>query len=89
MSAVTAISRASDAIGDPVVSGIRSFRNDDAVDQRTFGQAHEGVGDEMDRQGMPLGDAEGLILHGAGVGIDVDRRMAGLGFGFAAHAAAV
>ena len=79
----------SDVLDDPVVGGIGTFSNDDPVDQRTLGQAHEGVRHEMDVQAVPLGNAHRLVLDGARVGIDVDRRMLRFGFRFVAHAAAV
>jgi hypothetical protein len=60
------------ALGDPVVGGIGAVGDDDAADQRPLGQAHPSVGDEMDGEAMPLRHAHGLVLHGAGVGVDVE-----------------
>lgn len=67
-----------DAGGDPVVGRIRPVGYDHALDQRTLGQPHEGVGNEMDGEPVPLGHAHGLVFHGAGVGVDVDRCRQGL-----------
>ena len=67
-----------DARGDPVVGRVGAVGDDHALDQRTLGQAHEGVRHEVDGEPVPLGHAHGLVLHGAGVGVDVDRCRQGL-----------
>ena len=43
-----------------------------ALDEGTLGQAHEGVGHEVDGEPMPLGHAHRLVLNGAGIGVYVD-----------------
>ena len=59
-------------LGDPVVGGVRAVGDDHALDQRPLGQAHQAVRHEVDDEPVPLGHAHGLVLHGAGVGVDVE-----------------
>jgi hypothetical protein len=73
-----------DTLGNPVVRRIRAIRHHDAADEGTFGQPHPGIRDEMDDETMPLGDAHGLVLDWAGVGVDVEDGEWDLGAGHSA-----
>ena len=66
------------ALGDPVVGRVRAVGDHHALDQRAVRQPHPAVGDEMHDQPVPLRHPHHLVLHGAGVGVDVE----GDGHGF-------
>ena len=59
--------------GDPVVGSVGPIRDHHTLDQRPQRQPHVGVGHEVHCQSMPLSHPDRLVLHGAGVGVDVDR----------------
>ena len=60
------------ALRDPVVGGVHAGTGGDALDQRILRHADEIARDHADRQAMPVRDAIDLVLHRAGVGIDID-----------------
>ena len=60
------------ALRDPVVGGIHAGTGGDALDQRILRHADEIARDHADRQAVPDRDAIDLVLHRAGVGIDID-----------------
>ena len=72
MSEVMTISPLRGAFRDPVVGGIHAGTGGDALDQRILRHADEIARDHADRQAMPDRDAIDLVLHRAGVGIDID-----------------
>ena len=65
------------ALRDPVVGGVHAGTGGDALDQRILRHADEIARDHADGQAVPGGDAIDLVLHRAGVGVDID---AGGGF---------
>ena len=78
------------ALRDPVVGGIHAGPRSDALDQRILRHADEIARDHADRQAVPDRDAIDLVLHRAGVGIDIDaggvqfrhfRSVSRIGFG--------
>ena len=62
-----------DAVGDPLVGGVGALGDHDDGDEGVAAGADAAVGDEGDRVGVALGDADGLVADGAGVGVDVDH----------------
>src|SRR5437588_3076572 len=60
------------ALRNPVVGGIHAWAGRDTFDQRLPRHADEIAGNHADRQAMPDGNAIDLVLHRAGVGIDIN-----------------
>ena len=60
------------ALRDPVVGGVHAGAGGDALDQRILRHADEIARDHADRQAVPDRDAINLVLHRAGVGVDID-----------------
>ncbi len=62
-----------DTLGDPVIRNVRAVRDDGLGHERMAVKAeHAAVGHEMDMNPVPFGDPDDLVLHRAGVGIDID-----------------
>jgi hypothetical protein len=57
---------------NPVVRGIHAAARGNPLDQRMVGHADEIARYHADRKAMALGDAINLVLHRAGIGIDVN-----------------
>ena len=68
----------SGAFGDPVVRRIHRGTCRDALDQRILRDTNKIARNDADRQTVAAGDAIDLLLHRAGVGVDID---AGCGHG--------
>ena len=65
------------ALGDPVVRLVHAGADDDALDKRIARHRDRAVADDEDfersaLERMALGDAINLLLHRAGVGVDVE-----------------
>ena len=76
-SAVTTMPPRAGALGDPVVRLVHAGADHDALDHFISGNGDRAVGDDEDFQRdafkrVPLGDAINLLLHRAGIGVDVD-----------------
>ena len=58
-------------LGDPVIRRVKAAVDDDALDHRRLRHQHEAVGHHPDLQAIAAGDTVDLVLHRAGIGIDV------------------
>jgi hypothetical protein len=58
--------------GDPIVRGVEAAVDDHPLDQRRLRHLHEAVGHHPNLQAIAACDPVDLVLHRAGIGIDVD-----------------
>ena len=77
------VGRHDDVVGlgvldDPVVGGVRALRDDHVADHRVARWPQAAVRDDHHGQAVPLGDAERLGFHRAGVAIDEEADSSGL-----------
>ncbi len=61
-----------DALGDPHIRRIRACRNGDDFDHGIAAGSDPTIRNEANLQSVPLGDANGLRLNRAGIGINVN-----------------
>ena len=76
-SAVMTMSPAPCALGNPVVGFVHAAADHDALDHLISRDRDRAVADDKDfklraLEHMPLGDAINLLLHRAGIGVDID-----------------
>ena len=69
-----------DVIDDPVVGRVKVVAHEDQFDPVGLGNGHRRVGHERHAQGVALGHAVDLVLHGAAIGIDEDFGQVGTSF---------
>ena len=63
--------------GDPVVGGVRRRAGGDALNPGIVGHADEALRHDAHRKPVAGGDAIHLLLHRAGIGIDIDANGGG------------
>ena len=68
-----------DALGDPVIGGVKGGASGDLGDMRLAARAHAARRDERDPRADACGHADRFVLYGAGIGIDVDMHGGSVG----------
>ena len=62
-----------DVLGNPIVCRVGAFADHDSLDPGSFRHAKPGIGDHENGEPVAPGDPDYLLLHGAGVRVDVNR----------------